>query len=190
MGRLPLALLLAFVSAAPAAASAAAEGGHEAALPWKGLIFTILNFAILVWLIAKPIRKALSEKVVEKHRAIRKAFDEANAGIAKGSERLGQYSSLIDGLPGEIAAIDREAREELEREKAAFLRELDEGKRRIEDQARELADQEVRLARALLAGEAMAAVAARAEQLLAGRIGVPEDKALVVAAAERLGEGR
>lgn len=147
----------------------------------------MINFAILVWLIAKPIRKALSEKIVEKHRAIRQAFDEANAGIAKANERLGHFGKLLEDLPGEIAAIEREAREEIERERAAFKADIEAGRRRIEEQARELADQEIRAARGLIVREAVAAIAARTEQLVAGKIGPAEDRAIVAAASERLG---
>jgi F0F1-type ATP synthase membrane subunit b/b' len=175
------------LGAAPCFASAAAEGGHEASLPWKGFIFTVLNFAILVWLIAKPIKKALSEKIIEKHRMIKAAFDEANAGIAKSGGRLGEYKKLIDDLPREIAAIEKEAREEIEREKIAFAQELAAGRKRIEDQARELADQEIRAAHSLLVGEAVAAIAVRTEQLVAGRITPAQDRDIVAAGAAQLG---
>jgi F0F1-type ATP synthase membrane subunit b/b' len=185
MGRLA-ALFLTLAVATPALAS----GGEGAGLPWKGFLFTLANFAILVWLIAKPIKKALSEKIAEKYRTVRGTFDEANAGIAKAGERLGQYKKLLDGMPGEIAAIEREAREEIEREKAAFARDLAEGRKRIEEYARELAEQELRAARALLVNEGVAAIAARAEQLLSGQIDPAKDRAIVVAAAERLGVKR
>jgi F-type H+-transporting ATPase subunit b len=171
MRRLPA---LALVLTATAATAAEEAAGH-AGIPWYEIFKQTVNFLLLVVLLVYFLRKPLSSFLRERSDLLRRSIEEASRAREAAAEKLAAVEARVNRLSGEIEELNRrmdvEAGEESRRLREASLAEI----RRVQEQVRFAADQEVRKARQALRMEASVLSAKAAEEILAGTI-TPEDQ--------------
>jgi len=157
--------LLLLLVAAPAWASGG-EGGEGGG----GLLFPILNFALLVGLLVYLTRKPILAFFAERRRTIHNALDEAAELQRQAEERHAKWQRRLVDLERELEEIRRLGRERAESERENILADAREGAARIERTARSAIEQELRRAREQLREEAADLAVELAAGLLRERV--------------------
>jgi F-type H+-transporting ATPase subunit b len=143
--RSALALLL-------AAAPAWAEGGHEGG--GEGLLFPILNFALLIGVLIYFTRKPVQQFFAERRRAIQRELEQAADLQRQAEERYAKWQRRLLDLERELEEIRSLGRERAEAEREQILADARAGAARIEREAAAAIEQELRRARERLRAEA------------------------------------
>ena len=109
---------------APAAVRAAEEGGgHEAGNPWVSLFWKFVNFSILAGGLYFALRKTVSEGLVSRQEAVRKALQEAREAKEAAEAKYREYKDKIARLEEEVRTIHDDFRAEGERQRDRIIRE-------------------------------------------------------------------
>lgn len=185
-----LAILTALLVLSASAAVAAGGGGHEvdSGVLLKDFLYRCLNFALmvglLVFFVAKPIRKGLAGR----REGIEKSLQEAKAAKEEAEAKFAEYDRKLSKAAAEIeeisAAIKREG--EMEREKIlANAREMAE---KIKQEAEKSAGHEVSKARAQLRQDAARMAIEIAEDLLSKNFTGEDQSRLVDEYMQKVGE--
>ncbi|HKW18729.1 MAG TPA: ATP synthase F0 subunit B [Terriglobales bacterium] len=147
----------------------------------------VLNFAIVVALIAWASKKTLPTMFRNRTASIQKALEEARRASEDANRRLGEIESRLGRLGDEITQMrttsEKEAAAEEERIKAAAI---EDGKRIIESAEQEIAAATKSARRELTAFAADLAVNLAAKQI---RVDTPADQALVRRFAQQISNG-
>ncbi len=135
------------LAAAPAWASGDEESGG-------GLLFPVLNFALLVGVIFYFARKPVQTFFAERRRAIHDELERAAELQRQAEERYAKWQRRLVDLERELEGIRRTSRERAEAERLHILADARSSAARIEQTARTAIEQELRRARAQLRDEA------------------------------------
>jgi F-type H+-transporting ATPase subunit b len=108
---------------------------------------TLINFAVLVWIIVKYGKKPLADSLKKRRQTIMHGMDEAAKMKDKAAERLTEYEDKLAHVDDEIDRVKREMREAGEAERTRILAEAKERRTRLEREARVLVEQELKAAR-------------------------------------------
>ncbi len=169
---------------------ASAEGGHHVAsgVLLKDFLYRVLNFAIVVAILAyfltKPIKKVFAgrREEIEKNLAeAKKIKEEAEAKFAEYDRKLAQATEEISGIS---AAIRREG----EAEKQKIIENAKAMAIKIEQDAEKAAEMEVAKARTLLQREAVQLAVGVAEELLKKNFTKDDDARLIDEYMQKVGE--
>lgn len=150
MSRLPAILFALLPSLAMAAEEHHAE--HQG-VPWGTLMFSTINFLIFFWVLKHFLWPAIRSWVEDRRSDVVKALEEAGQAKEEADRLKAEWEQRVASLGEEIEAMRRQARAEIDRERdriLALARKTAEG---IREDARRLADQEVREAQARLRQE-------------------------------------
>lgn len=115
-----LAIAALLLGATPVAVLASEGGGGLINLD-RSLIIQAINFALLLFILAKLLYKPLLTKMEERTLAIRKSLDEAQAARAEEQRKLveaarGEAARLVESARAELASDVRRARQDLRQE--------------------------------------------------------------------------
>lgn len=133
-----LAIAALLLGATPAAVLAS-EGGGLINLD-RSLLVQAINFALLLFILAKLLYKPLLTKMEERTQAIRKSLDEAQAARAEAQHEREEHAARLQAAHAEAQAI-----------RAAALKDAAEEQRKLVEAARGEAARLVESARAELA---------------------------------------
>jgi F-type H+-transporting ATPase subunit b len=166
LGRvLPLAAL-ALLSLA-AATAGAAEGGHgDHGIDIKTLGLQLLNFGVLVFVLARFGGRAINKALQGRHDQLKKDLDEATTARAAAEARLRQQEKRLSNLESEVTKLRASIKDEAEREQARLLAAAEEKARRLQDEARFLMDQQVKEAQIRFRQEVAATALQIAEDVI------------------------
>ncbi|HEX7216581.1 MAG TPA: F0F1 ATP synthase subunit B [Methylomirabilota bacterium] len=136
-----LAIAALLLGATPVAVLASEGGGGLINLD-RSLIIQAINFALLLFILAKLLYKPLLTKMEERTLAIRKSLDEAQAARAEAQREREEHAARLQAAHAEAQAI-----------RAAALKDAAEEQRKLVEAARGEATRLVESARAELASD-------------------------------------
>jgi len=170
--------------------SFASGGGHEVAsgVLLKDFLYRLFNFAIvvaiLVYFLAKPIKRALSGRREE----IEKTLAEAKRIKEEAEAKFAEYDLKLARATEEIAEISDSIRREGEREKINIIESAKQMAIKIEQDAENAAELEVAKARTELQREAVQLAVGIAEELLKKNFTKDDDARLIDEYMQKVGE--
>ncbi len=170
--------------------SFASGGGHEVAsgVLLKDFLYRLFNFAIvvaiLVYFLAKPIKRALAGRREE----IEKTLAEAKRIKEEAEAKFAEYDLKLARATEEIAEISDSIRREGEREKINIIESAKQMAIKIEQDAENAAELEVAKARTELQREAVQLAVGIAEELLKKNFTKDDDARLIDEYMQKVGE--
>ncbi len=167
----------------------AADAGHaDSGALLKDFLYRVLSFsivvAILVYYLAKPIKKGLAGRREE----IESALAEANQAKRDAEAKFAEYDRKLAQATTEIAEISAAIRREGELEKQKIIANAKELAIKIEQDAGKTAELEVAKARNELRREAVQLAIAVAEDLLIKNVTKEDDTRLIDEYMKKVGE--
>jgi F-type H+-transporting ATPase subunit b len=143
-----------------------AGGGEMVHMGLMDWVWKVVNFAILVFLLVKFVKRPLQDYLQQRKETVEKTLMEAKEAKELAQKALTEVEERLALKDKEVAEIIESARESGEREKARLIQEADNMRVRIIDQAKINIDYELRKAKEALQHEAAEAALQRAEQLI------------------------
>jgi F-type H+-transporting ATPase subunit b len=138
---------------------------------------TVLNFAILGFVLYRFGKKPLGEALVKRRNDIMGEIDTAQKLKADAERRLDEYEDKFERIEETLDQMRAEFAAQSELEKAHLLAEAEERRARMRRDAEFRIEQELKTARAELLQEAVLAAAAAAEELLVAKVtGADQDR--------------
>jgi F-type H+-transporting ATPase subunit b len=137
------------LAALPAHAEAGAHGGEL-----RDLLFSALNFALLIGVLVYFTRKPIAEFFGDRRRRIQAELKAASDLRAEAEARYAKWQRRLMDLESELAGIRQTARERAATEREQILADATAGAERIRRDAITAVDQELRRAQAQLRQEA------------------------------------
>jgi F-type H+-transporting ATPase subunit b len=144
-------------------------------------VFMLLNFALLLGLLARwgwPLARKVAE---ERHDLIKSALDEAAALRKQAAEKLAEYEARLKDADAEIAKLVEGMRTDAENDKNRILAAAEAQAALVKRDAELRIAAEIELARAQLTREVTAAAAAATEKLLREKMNAGDQQKLVTA---------
>jgi len=132
----------------------------------KDFLWRILNIAVLMWVLIKFAGKPVREFFANRSETLRKGVQEAQEAKAEAERIFTEYQAKLDGLEGELKAMETKASLEAEREQERMRQETESLVAKLKQQARQMADQEVATAQRSLRNEAAKLAVEVAERLV------------------------
>ena len=152
---------------------------HEEEAASPPFIFMLLNFAILLGLLAwkgKPVAEKIAS---DRHDLIKTALDEAAKLRAQAAAKLAQYEARLKEADAEIKQLVDGMRVDAENEKARILAAAEAQATTMKREAEARISAEIEFARAMLTREVTAAAATATEKLLRDKMTAGDQQTLV-----------
>lgn len=153
---------------------------HEEEPASPPFIFMLLNFALLLGLLAWKGAPAARKVAADRHDLIKNALDEAAELRAQAAAKLGEYEARLKEADAEIKQMVEGMRIDAENDKKRILATAEAQAQQMKRDAELRIAAEIELARAQLTREVTAAAAAAAEKLLRAKM-TPGDQQKLVA---------
>ena len=178
MSRIGNILLIAVVVGLMVSAAGAAEHGgaehkslfallSEDPMPLlKDFLWRVLNLGVLLWVLIKFAGKPAREFFAGRRETLAKGVQEAQAAKAAAEKVYSEFQERLAGLDGELLAMEKRSQDEAEREKERMRQETEALVAKLQQQARQMADQEVATAQRSLRNEAARLAVEVAERLV------------------------
>jgi F0F1-type ATP synthase membrane subunit b/b' len=129
-------------------------------------IFLVLNFVLLVWLVAKFGGRAGKKLAAERHDQIKTALDEAAKLRTQAQDKLAEYETKLKAADSEITKLVEGMRTDAEADKKRILENAERQAAQLKREAEQRIAAEIETARAALMREVSAAATGAAEKLL------------------------
>jgi F0F1-type ATP synthase membrane subunit b/b' len=127
----------------------------------------LLNTALLFGLIYKVAREPIRKGLADRRQRIMKGIDDAAAMHEEAKRQLDFYRHKLENLDAEVERVKREMRDSAETERRRILEETSARRARLEQEARQLIEQELKAVRQDLTRETIHAALRSARELLA-----------------------
>lgn len=142
-------------------------------------IFMVLNFAILLGLIAWKGRPIANKLAVDRHDEIKTALDEAAKLREQAAAKLADYEKRLSAADAEIKALVDGMRADAEADQKRILASAETQAAQMKRDAELRIAAEIETARAVLIREVTAAAAAATEQLLRDKMTAADQQKLI-----------
>lgn len=159
-------------------ASSAAGAEHHTA-PITQLIFPALNFLIFAYIIKRFAVPLIQDYLRSRREGIVASLADAAELKNKAEAMVQDYRGRLAGLDREVRSIQESFRADGETERAKLLREGELLAARIKEDARFLADQEIKLARQKIREEMASRAEATARELVQRHLSAADQRRLV-----------
>ena len=153
---------------------------HEEEPASPPFVFVLLNFAILLALLAWKLWPVGQKVAVERHDLIKTALEEAARLRTQAADKLAEYETRLKAADAEIQQLVAGMRADAEAEKTRILAAAEAQAAQMKRDAELRIAAEIEQARALLTREVTAAAAAATEKLLRDKL-TPKDQQQLVA---------
>ncbi len=153
-----------------ASSAVLASDPAEAGSPVSGLLWQMLNLAILLAVLAYFGRKPLGKFFAERGTRIRTNLEDAASLLAEAEAHYSQGQRKLIALDEELARIRTDGRRRAEQEREAIVAEAQAAADRIHRDAVATVEQELRRAKASLRAEAAVLATEIAEEILRDRL--------------------
>ncbi len=181
--------LFEFITVSQAWASAAAEAEHHAP-SINQIWFPVVNFLIYAFIIKRYAVPLVRDFLRSRREEVLKTIKEAGDSKRQAEAVVQDYKTRLGQLDKEVQSIQAELRAEGEREKTKLLSEAEAQAAKIKEDARFLADQEVRVARQKLREEMADQAEARAREMVQQHLSVADQGRLVEDFIQNIGQTR
>ena len=132
--------------------------------------FAILNFAILLYLLARFGKKPFVQYLENRHTTIRDNLAEASKMRAEAREKLDAIKGKLQNLEREIVEIKESVKKDAELEKQRIIADAQAQAEQLVHGAERTLEEEVRRARRMLEREAVGAAMTAAEKMIRQKI--------------------
>jgi ATP synthase F0 subunit b len=194
----PLAALAAGVLLLPAIALAAPEAhGDHAGIEWVtpvfghsgklGLVWSFINFAVLLWILEKILFKPLRSRTRDKHDTVKAEIDKATVARQEAEGVLAEYRDRLDRLDAEIAELMADAKAKAEADRVRIIDAAKREAEQITSTAHATAEREAAARRRQLEAEIVDRAVARAEAILRSKITPADQRTMVDRYVDQLG---
>jgi ATP synthase F0 subunit b len=205
MNRRVLGLLAGALSFAPAIvlASPEAHDAHGGAPPsfadieWitpvlmhkgnTGLVWVLVNFAVLMWLLDRLLFRGLRKRTAERHDTIKSELERATRARREAEGILSEYRQRMDRLEGEAIELMEDAKRRAEADRRSIIAAAEQEAERIEASARAAAEREADVRRRRIENEVVDRAIERAEALLREKLAPPDQTRMVAEYITRIG---
>lgn len=160
---------------AATAAYASGAGGHEAGLPWKDFFLRLMNFAIMVAILVKLLKKPVANFFSSRRENIQRLLTELEEKKKEAEAKASEYQAKLAVLDKETEKILAEYIQEGEAERDKIIQAAEKQAQYIKEQARLAIQQEIKAAKESLQEEIAELSVSAAEDLLKKNIR-PEDQ--------------
>jgi F-type H+-transporting ATPase subunit b len=175
---------------ATAPAWAASVAGEHQAPSVDEIWFPLANFIIFAFIIARYALPLVRSFVEARREEVLATIEESSAKNRQAEALVQDYKSRLMVLDKEVAAIEASLRDEGEREKAKILHEAQTLAARINEDARFLADQEVKMARQKVREEMANLAEAKARELVERNLTATDQGRLTEDFIQNIGQAR
>jgi F-type H+-transporting ATPase subunit b len=169
---------------------AAASGAEHHAAPISQLIFPFLNFLIFVYLIKRFVVPLIKGHLKSRREGLLSAVREADEGKKRAEAAVRDYRERLARLNQEVRQIEDSLKTDGEREKTKLLREAEDLASKVKEDARFLAEQEVKVARQKIREEMAGNARANAAELLRRNLSAADQERLVEEFVQGIGQVR
>jgi F-type H+-transporting ATPase subunit b len=135
--------------AGPALAAGGDEGGGS-----SSLIFSVLNFVLILGVIVYFARKPVAEYLEQRRQGIQRSLEDSAKLLSDAEAKLQEWNQRAGRLDAELSQIRETSRRIAEEEREEILAQARVSAERIQNDARAAVHQELRRARQTLADEA------------------------------------
>lgn len=163
---------------------------HEEEPASPPFIFMLLNFALLLGLLAWKLRPVGEKAAQERHDLIKSALEEAARLRKQAADKLAEYEARLKDADAEIKQLVDGMRVDAENEKQRILAAAEAQAALMKRDAELRIAAEIELARAQLTREVTAASAAATEKLLREKMTAADQQTLVTAFITDVAAGR
>jgi F0F1-type ATP synthase membrane subunit b/b' len=139
---------------------------HEEEPGSPPFVLLLLNFAVVLFILAKFGAPVARKTAVERHDLIKNALDEAAKLRKQAADRLAEYEARLKKADDEVKALVAGIRADAEADKARILAAAEVSAQQMKKDAEQRIAAEIELARRKLTQEVTAAAAAATERLL------------------------
>jgi len=156
-----------------------ASGGGDGGGFSIDVVWQIIAFAVLLFLLAKMLKKPLGSFLVKRQEEIRSSLEQASQKESEAQRLLGEWEKKLESLSREIQDLHETIRQEGEEERKKIVDRAEEEGERVRKQARIIAEHEVKKAQMALKKEMVDLSLELAEKLLKEAI-QPQDQERLV----------
>ena len=178
--------LLPFAFASYALGSSGGEEGGQASL-WKGYMWQIINFGILVFILFKFGKKPIQNFLQKRTELIEKTLNEAKEAKEAATKALKEVEERLKVKDSEIEAIMSAAKKSGEHERDSIIEESARLKEKILEQAKTNIDFELKHAKEVLKAEAVELAMELAEKKLKDKLTKDEQEKLLEDSLMKIG---
>lgn len=168
---------------------AAGGAGHHAP-SITDVIFPALNFLIYAFIIVKYALPAVRSFLKNRREEVIATMTQASAKKAAAQALVDEYKTKLAAVDREVQSLQATLRDEGERDKAKLLGDADAMAAKIKEDARILADQEVKIARQKIREEMALQAEATARALLQRNLSVEDQNRLADEFIQSIGQAR
>ena len=181
------AVVLAGLPTLALAAEEAAEHHHEVhGIPWAKLVFSTINLAIFVAILARFVWPNVKDLLRSRRADIVDLLEKASKAKGEAEQLKREWETRMANVSTELEAMRRQAEADIAGERQRIL----EATRKVADAIRRdaarTAEQEVRNAEAMLRQEVAAQATAVAKDLARQRVGADDQRRLVAEFIEQV----
>lgn len=144
-----------------------------------GLLWILVNFAVLMYLLEKLLFSKLRASTARKHEDAKTELDRATTAREKAEATLAEYETRLQKLETEISELLAEAKTRAEADRTRIVEEAKVEAEQIKAAARAAAEREAESMRRDLEAEVVDRAVARAEALIKQQIGPSDQRAMV-----------
>lgn len=177
---------------------AAKEAAHGGEIEWVtpifgstgklGLLWILINFAVLLWILEKILFAPLRARTRAKHDTVKAELDKATAAREEAESVMAETKGRLDRLDDEIAALMADAKAKAEADRKRLLEAAEREAEQIKAAALASAEREAAARRRQLEAEIVDRAVERAEALLRQRITPADQRSMVDRYVEQLGQ--
>ena len=181
----------------PGTAEPAATAHHGGGIEWItpvfghsgkiGLLWILINFAVLMWLLEKLLFSKLRASTKVKHDSAKTELQRATEAREQAEATLKKYESRLSGLEKEIGELMAEAKVRAEADRKRIVEAAEHEAAQIKASAIATAEREAGAMRRKLETEIVDRAVERAEKLIRERIGGADQTRMVDQFVTRLG---
>lgn len=153
-------------------------------------IFMVLNFAVLLWLLARYGGPAAQKLAADRHDQIKTALDEAAKLRKQAADRLAEYETKLADADREISKLVEGMRADAEADKVRILETAERQAALLKRDAEQRIAAEIETARAALTREVTAAAAAATERILREKMTAGDQQKLVAGFITEMQSGK
>jgi F-type H+-transporting ATPase subunit b len=150
--------------------------GHTGKL---GLLWSFINFAVLLWILERILFKPLRNRTRDKHDTVKSEIDKATAAREQAEGVLAEYRGRLERLDAEIEELLADARAKAEADRAQIVLAAKREAEQITAAAQATAEREAAARRRQLEAEIVDRAVARAEALLRSKITPADQRGMV-----------
>jgi len=162
-------------------------GGHEEGSKWGAFVFQVINFAILLAILAFAAIKAdLKGMIAGRSEGIRKSIEDARKAREAAEKALAEVEEKLKTKDKEIAEMMKVSEQSGSKERDRLIAEGERMSRTIVEQAKANIELELKQAKEALKKEAAELALELAEQKIGQKLTAEDQKALFEDALKRL----